>query len=57
MNRESGFYWVKIEVGNSTKWYICEYDKISKVWNFKGCAYPDDSFLQIDERKIERLKD
>lgn len=50
--QEDGFYWVLINRGNEHVWTVCEYAR--GIWNHKGCAYNDENFIEIDERKIIR---
>lgn len=54
-DRKSGFYWVRIRSGNSSRWVVCEYDEVTRDFNHLGVCYPEESFLEVDERKIERL--
>jgi len=52
MERESGYYWVKL----STDWIVAEYDDKYKCWYFTGTIIEgtDSDLDEIDERKIER---
>lgn len=51
MKRENGFYWVRI----NTEWRIAEW--LNGHWYLCGRSgfFIDGKFIEIDERKIERL--
>jgi hypothetical protein len=56
--REPGYYWVKSDLGN---WKIGEYytDKDgNQIWLFiyNSIVFEDEDFIEIDERRIERIE-
>jgi hypothetical protein len=51
-NRESGYYWVKIE---GEEWGIALYNSHDNTWEVIGDPFPyADKIFKIDERRIER---
>jgi len=53
MERESGYYWVKMRSGS---WIIARYNHISECWHipYDENAWETTDFSEIDERKIVR---
>jgi hypothetical protein len=50
-NRAKGFYWVQYA---NLSWVVCEWDGVQ--WHHQGASYPDESFKQIHEIRIEPPK-
>ncbi len=54
MERESGYYWVKIK----GEWIVAQWDKSMDWWVITGNEhlFYDSDFEEIDERRIVRVK-
>lgn len=50
-DREVGFYWVKL--GECADWRVAEWD--GKEWYIGLTNHQEESFTEIDERRIERV--
>lgn len=55
MEREAGYYWVKL----NEVWFIGEYFNEENEWSVFGFnysyAFEESLFSEIDERRIERI--